>query len=135
MNEAGTIGRVLAESRVVAVVGLSDNPQRPSYRVARYLQSHGYRVIPVNPTLPEVLGEKSYPDLDAVPGPVDVVDIFRREEEAPAIVEAAIRKGAWAVWMQEGVVNETAARRARAAGVLVVMDRCMLKEHSRWAAG
>jgi len=126
-----TITQVLKESRIIAVVGLSNNPERPSYRVASYLKSQGYRIVPVNPTITEALGEKSYPDLAAIPGPVDVVDVFRKAEDVPPIVEAAIVKGAKAVWLQEGVVNEAAAGRARAAGLLVVMDRCMLKEHSR----
>jgi predicted CoA-binding protein len=95
------------------------------------LQRAGYRIIPVNPRETEVLGEKSYPDLDAAPEPIDIVDIFRRSEHVPAIVEAALRKGARAVWMQEGVVHEDAARRAEAAGLAVVMDRCILKEHRR----
>jgi predicted CoA-binding protein len=99
--------------------------------VASYLQSQGYKIIPVNPTIAEALGEKSYADLAAIPGPVDVVDVFRKPEDVPPIVEAAIGKGAKAVWLQEGVVNEAAAARARAAGLLVVMDHCMRKEHRR----
>jgi len=126
-----TITQVLKESRIIAVVGLSNNPERPSYRVASYLQAQGYKIVPVNPTITEALGEKSYPDLAAIPGPVDVVEVFRKSEDVPPIVEAAIGKGAKAVWLQEGVVNEAAATRARAAGLLVIMDRCMLKEHSR----
>jgi predicted CoA-binding protein len=98
------------------------------------MQRAGYRIIPVNPTVTEVLGEESYPSLDAVPGPVDIVDIFRRSEHVPEIVEAAIRKGAKTIWMQEGVVHEEAARRAEAAGLTVVMDRCILKDHRRLAA-
>jgi predicted CoA-binding protein len=120
---------ILKSSRVVAVVGLSSNPERPSCRVASYLKRHGYRIIPVNPRESTVLGEAAYPDLSSVPGPVDVVDIFRRPEDVPAIVEQAIKIGAKAVWMQEGVVNEAAAARAREAGLLVVMDKCMRKEH------
>ncbi len=131
MNQAGPIERILKESETIAVVGLSPHPTRASHSVARYLQAQGYRIIPVNPTVEEVLGEKSYPDLASVPEEVDVVDIFRRPEHVPAIVEAAIAKGARAVWMQEGIVHEEAAARAREAGLMVVMDRCMYKEHRR----
>jgi predicted CoA-binding protein len=131
MDVNETMTKILKESRVIAVVGLSNNPERPSYRVASYLQSQGYKIVPVNPTITEALGEKSYPDLAAVPGLVDVVDVFRKSEDVPPIVEAAIAKGAKAVWLQEGVVNEAAAEHARAAGLLVVMDHCMFKEHSR----
>ena len=120
---------ILNSSRVVAVVGLSPKPDRPSYNVANYLKENGYKIIPVNPKAGEILGEVCYPDLISIPEPVDVVDIFRRSEEAVGIVEEAIRIGAKAVWMQEGVVNEQAADRARAAGLLVVMDKCMLKEY------
>ena len=120
---------ILNASRVVAVVGLSPKPGRPSYRVASYLKENGYKIIPVNPGIGEILGETSYPDLSSIPEPVDVVDIFRRPEEVLAIVEEAIEIGAKVVWMQEGVINEEAAARAREAGLLVVMDRCMLKEH------
>jgi predicted CoA-binding protein len=121
--------------RTIAVVGLSSRRSRPSYGVSEYMQSAGYRIIPVNPQESEVLGEKAYPDLDSVPGPVDIVDIFRRSEYVPKIVEAAIRVGAKAVWMQEGVVHEEAAERARAAGLMVVMDRCILKEHRKMGLG
>ncbi|MFN7922418.1 MAG: CoA-binding protein [Bryobacteraceae bacterium] len=115
----------------IAVVGLSADPFRPSHSVSEYMQSQGYRIIPVNPNEPEILGEKCYPDLDSVPDAIDLVDIFRRSEFVPAIVDAAIRKGAKAVWMQEGVAHEEAAARARGAGLLVVMDRCILREHRR----
>ena len=124
---------ILQSVRTIAVVGLSGKRFRPSYGVAEYLQRSGYRIIPVNPEEREVLGEKSYPDLDSVPGEVDVVDIFRRSEFVPEIVEAAIRKGAKVVWMQEGVFHEEAAERAREAGLTVVMDRCILKDHRRFA--
>jgi len=127
------IAEILQSARTIAVVGLSAKRYRPSYGVAEYLKRAGYRIIPVNPEVHEVLGEKCYPDLDAVPGPVDVVDIFRRPEFVPEIMEAAIRKGAKMVWMQEGVVHEEAARRAEEAGLIVVMDRCILKDHRRWA--
>jgi predicted CoA-binding protein len=126
---------VLTASKTVAVVGLSDNPERASYHVAAYLQEHGYRIIPVNPAVTEVLGERAYPGLRDVPVPVDLVDVFRKSEAVPPIVEDAIAIGAKAVWMQEGVVHEEAAARARAAGLKVVMDRCTLKEHARLAAG
>jgi predicted CoA-binding protein len=122
---------LLCTSRVIAVVGLSSNPLRPSHGVAAYMQEHGYRIIPVNPQETEVLGEKAYPSLDAAPGKIDIVNIFRRSEFVPPIVEDAIRLGARAIWMQEGVVHEQAAAKARAAGLIVVMDRCILKEHLR----
>jgi predicted CoA-binding protein len=125
--------KILQSARTIAVVGLSGKRYRPSYGVAEYLKRAGYRVIPVNPEETEVLGEKSYPDLDSIPGEIDVVDIFRRSEFVPEVVEAAIRKGAKVIWMQEGVVNEEAARRARDAGLTVVMDRCILKDHQRLA--
>ena len=122
---------ILSFSRVVAVVGLSSKTDRPSYEVASYLKQQGYRIIPVNPMEKEILGEICYPDLASIPEPVDVVDIFRRSEEVLSIVEEAIKIGAKAVWMQEGVVNGEAAARAREAGLLVIMDECMLKEHQR----
>jgi hypothetical protein len=125
------IADILGAARTIAVVGLSARLSRPSHGVAEYLQRAGYRIIPVNPNIAEVLGEKSYASLDAVPEPVDIVDIFRRPEHVPAIVEAAIRKGAKTIWMQEGVVHEDAARRAESAGLTVVMDRCILKDHRR----
>jgi len=125
------IADILGAARTIAVVGLSARLSRPSHGVAEYLQRAGYRIIPVNPNIAEVLGEKSYASLDAVPEPVDIVDIFRRPEHVPAIVEAAIRKGAKTIWMQEGVVHEVAARRAESAGLTVVMDRCILKDHRR----
>jgi predicted CoA-binding protein len=131
MTEAAAIAGLLRDSRTIAVVGLSAKLWRPSHGVSEYMQRNGYRVIPVNPGIAEALGEKSYPDLDAVPDPVDIVNIFRRSEYVPEIVEAAIRKGAKAVWMQEGVIHERAAARARAAGLTVVMDRCILKEHRK----
>jgi predicted CoA-binding protein len=122
---------VIRTARTIAVVGLSSKRYRPSYGVAEYMQRAGYRIIPVNPHEKEVLGEKCYPSLEAVPGPVDIVDIFRRAEFVPDIVAAAIRIGARSIWMQEGVVDEDAAKTARAAGLPVVMDRCILKEHRR----
>jgi predicted CoA-binding protein len=122
---------ILDSSRVVAVVGLSPKPERPSYTVASYLKEQGYKIIPVNPGAQEILGEVCYPDLGSISEPVDVVDIFRSSEEVPAIVEEAIKIGAKVVWMQLGVINEEAAARARGVGLLVVMDRCMLKEHQK----
>jgi predicted CoA-binding protein len=125
---------VLSSCHVIAIVGLSPDPGRPSYNVARYLQENGYRIIPVNPQTKEILGEICYPDLVSIPEKVDAVDIFRRSEEVLPIVEQAIKMGARAVWMQEGIINEAAGRRAADAGMLVVMNRCMLKEHRRTIA-
>ncbi len=126
-----SISELLESARTIAVVGLSGNRARPSNGVSEYMQRAGYRIIPVNPRETEVLGEKAYPDLDSVPVKIDIVDVFRRPEHVPAIVEAAIRIGAKAVWLQEGVVHEGAAERARGAGLEVVMDRCILKEHRK----
>jgi len=123
--------KILNTYRTVAVVGLSPKPDRPSNHVANYLKEQGYRIIPVNTYAGEILGETCYPDLSSIPEPVDVVDIFRRSEAVPPIVEEAIKIGAKAVWMQEGVINDEAAARAKEAGLLVVMDRCMLKEHRK----
>jgi uncharacterized protein len=125
------VHELLANSRVIAVVGLSPTRSRASYGVAQYLQSAGYRIIPVNPNVSEVLGEKTVARLEDIGEPVDIVDIFRRSECAGEIVDAAIRIGAKAVWMQEGVRDEEAAARAREAGLLVMMDSCILKEHAR----
>jgi predicted CoA-binding protein len=125
------IPELLKDSHTIAVVGLSSNPMRPSNGVAEYLKRAGYRVIPVNPNEQEVLGEKCYGSLEEVPEKIDMVDIFRRSEYVPEIVESAIKVGAKAVWMQEGVIHERAARRARQAGLEVVMDRCTLKEHRK----
>ena len=125
------ISEILRVCRTIAVVGLSAKRYRPSYGVAEYMQRAGYRIIPVNPHETEILGEKCYPDVESVPEPIDIVDIFRRSEYVPEIVEAAIRKGAKVVWMQEGVIHEEAARRAQEAGLEVVMDRCILKDHRR----
>jgi hypothetical protein len=125
------LSELLRASHTIAVIGLSSKRHRPSYGVAEYMQSAGYQIIPVNPFETDVLGEKAYAELEAVPGRVDIVDIFRRSEFVPEIVDAAIRIGARAVWMQEGVIHEEAAAKARAAGLEVVMDRCILKEHRR----
>ena len=131
INHPNTIQTILTECRVIAVAGLSSNPIRPSYGVAKYMQEHGYRIIPVNPNETEVLGEKSYASLREVPEPLVLVNIFRRSEDAGAIVDEAIALNARAVWLQEGVIDEAAATRAEVAGLLVVMDRCLLKEHLR----
>lgn len=122
---------LLGGAKTIAVVGLSSNPLRPSFGVSEYLQSHGYRIIPVNPNETEVLGETCYRSLLDVPETVDIVDIFRRSESVPEVVDEAIQKGARCIWMQEGVVHEEAAAKAEAAGIPVVMDRCILKEHRR----
>jgi predicted CoA-binding protein len=124
------IDEILKSCRTIAVVGLSSNPSRPSYRVAGYMQAQGYRIIPINPNETNVLGEPAYPSLASVPGTVDLVDIFRKSEDVLPIVEEAIARGAKAIWMQEGVVNEAAAARAGQAGLPVVMDRCWCKEHA-----
>jgi predicted CoA-binding protein len=124
-----TVEEILNKSQTVAVVGLSANPERPSHIVASYLKEKGYKIIPVNPGEKTILGETSYPDLTSIPEKVDVVDIFRRSEDVPAIVREAIKTGAKAVWMQEGVTNKEAAAEARKAGLKVVMDKCMRKEH------
>jgi hypothetical protein len=125
------IPEILKSSRTIAVVGLSGNPMRVSNGVSAYMQRAGYRIIPVNPQETEVLGEKSYARLEDVPDKIDIVNVFRRPEFTPEIVESAIKVGAKTVWMQEGVVNDDAAARARAAGLEVVMDKCILKEHRR----
>ena len=124
-----TIKDILETYRTIAVVGLSSRPYRASHGVSRYMQRAGYRIIPVNPLETEVLGEKAYPSLDDVPESFEIVDIFRRSEFVPDIVEAAIRRKAKVIWMQQGVVHEAAAERARAAGLEVVMDLCILQEH------
>ena len=123
--------KILSSARTIAVVGLSADPMRPSHGVARYLQRAGYRIIPVNPNVGEVLGERAYPGLHQVPDPVDVVEVFRRSEFVGAIVDDAIAIKASAVWLQDGVVDEDAAARARAAGLDVVMDDCMMRRHAQ----
>ena len=123
--------KILNSSRTVAVVGLSSKPDRPSYKVASYLKEQGYRIIPVNPTEEEILGELCYQNITSIPESIDVVDIFRRSEKVLPIVEEAIKIGAKTVWMQEEVIHEEAAARAREAGLMVVMDKCMLKEHEK----
>ena len=125
------IGDILKNYRVVAGVGLSPKPERPSYQVAEYLKQHGYRIIPVNPGQREILGEKCYPSLKDIPFPVEVVDIFRNVEAIPAIVDEAIQVGAKAVWMQLNLVEPESACKAKEAGLQVVMDRCLKVEHSK----
>jgi uncharacterized protein len=120
---------LLQRSKTIAVVGLSDNPMRPSHGVSDYMQSHGYRIIPVNPRIQSCLGEKAYASLLDIPDKIDIVNIFRRPEFVEEVVEQAIQLKVPAVWMQEDVIHETAAEKARKAGIFVVMDRCILKEH------
>jgi len=131
INDPESIDRILTETKTIAVVGLSSDGTRASNSVSRYMQSNGYRIIPVNPNEATVLGEKSYARLEDVPDKIDLVDIFRRSEEAGQHVDEAIRIGARGVWLQEGVIDEEAARRAIEAGLDVVMDRCILKEHMK----
>ena len=129
MSQPDPIAEVLQRAKTIAVVGLSSNPLRPSHGVTAYMQSHGYRIIPVNPNIEECLGEKAYASLRDVPEKIDIVNIFRRPEFVPEIVDEAIRLKVSAIWMQEDVIHEKAAEKARQAGILVVMDRCILKEH------
>lgn len=128
-----TTKEILETYKRIAVVGLSSNTWRASYGVSRFMQTVGYEITPVNPNENEVLGQKAYATLDEVPGPLEIVNIFRRPEFVPEIVESAIRRGAKVVWMQEGVIHEAAAQRARAAGLEVVMDRCILKEQMKYS--
>ncbi len=129
MTQPDSIADLLKSAKTIAVVGLSSNPLRPSHGVTAYMQSHGYRVIPVNPNIHESLGEKAYRSLSDVPEKIDIVNIFRRPEFVEAIVDEAIRLKVPAIWMQEDVIHEKAADKARQAGIFVVMDRCILKEH------
>jgi predicted CoA-binding protein len=129
MDEA--INHILDTAKTIAVVGFSSRPQKAGYYVPAYLQEHGYRIIPVNPNLDEGLGQQVYPDLASIPEPVDLVLIFRRSEAVPPFVQEAIDIGAKAVWMQSGIYHEAAANQARAAGLAVVMDACMMIEHRR----
>jgi predicted CoA-binding protein len=128
-SQADPIAELLRRARTIAVVGLSNNPLRPSHGVSAYMQSQGYRIIPVNPQIESCLGEKAYASLLEVPEKIDLVNIFRRPECVEEIVDQAIHLGVPAVWMQEDVIHEVAAEKARKAGILVVMDRCILKEH------
>jgi predicted CoA-binding protein len=126
-----SVVKILKSFRDIAIVGVSASPEKPSNIVFKYLTEHGYNVIPVNPTISEVLGKKCYASLSAIPEKVEVVDIFRKSEDIPPIVDEAIKIGAKAIWMQEGIVNNAAADKAQAAGLLVVMDKCMRKEHMK----
>lgn len=135
MSDINTLRRVLKSSRTIAVVGLSADWFRPSYFAAKYMQEHGYRIIPVNPKYDEILGERSYPDLASIPEPVDIVDVFRKPADALAIAEQAIAIGAKTLWLQIGVINPEAQARAEAAGLTVVMDRCVKIEYARLFGG
>ena len=129
LSASDKIGELLVNSKTIAVVGLSSDPTRPSFGVSQYMQRKGYRIIPVNPNERTVLGEKAYQSLSEVPQKIDIVDVFRRSEFVPGIVDEAVRLHIPALWLQEGVVHEAAARRAQEAGITVIMDRCILKEH------
>jgi len=135
MDDINALRRILREAKVIAVVGLSADWFRPSYFAAKYMQEHGYRVIPVNPKYAEILGEKCYPSLPDIPQPVDIVDVFRKTADVMPIAEDAIKIGARVLWQQLGVRNEEAAAKARAAGLLTVMDRCVKIEHGRLFGG
>ena len=135
MEDINTLRRILRESKTIAVVGLSADWFRPSYFAAKYMQEHGYRIIPVNPKYPEILGEKCYPSLRAIPHKVDMVDVFRKTQDVPPLAEEAIAIGARVLWQQLGVRNEAAAARARAAGLEAIMDRCVKIEHGRLFGG
>jgi predicted CoA-binding protein len=131
MNNDQTMKDILLSAKTIASVGLSSNMEKESYWIVAYLQEQGYRVIPVNPTADEILGEKAYPDLESIPEKIDVVQVFRKPEDVPPVVDSAIKVGAKVVWMQEGIVNEEAAQKARQAGLQVVMDACMRATHRR----
>ena len=128
-NANDEIGNLLKKAKNIAVVGLSDSPLRPSYGVSAYMQSHGYKIIPVNPSIRGALGEKAVPTLTEVQERIDIVDVFRRSEHVAEVVDEVIRLKVPAIWLQEGVVDEAAAEKARQAGIQVIMDRCILKEH------
>ena len=131
MNSDKVMKEILLSIKTVASVGLSSNPAKESFGIVQYLKDQGYRIFPVNPTATEIMGEKAYPDLSSIPDKVDVVQVFRKPEDVPPIVEDAIKIGAKVVWMQEGVVHEGAAQKARDAGLQVVMDACMRATHRR----
>lgn len=135
MADDASIRKILGEIHTIAVVGCSKDPAKDAHRVPKYMQMHGYRIIPVNPTATEILGEKAYPSLDAVTVPYDAVDIFRPSLDVPPIVEQAVKGPAKVVWMQLGIRNEEAAKKARAAGKTVVQDRCMMRDHARLFGG
>ena len=129
MNNENEMRDILLSVKTVASFGLSSNQEKESYWIVKYLQEQGYTIVPVNPTAAEILGEKAYPDLESIPGKVDVVQVFRKSEDVPPVVDSAIKIGAKVVWMQEGIVNEEAAQKARDAGLQVVMDACMRAAH------
>jgi len=131
MNDDQMMKDILLSAKTIASVGLSSNQDKESYWIVSYLKEQGYRIFPVNPTADEILGEKAYPNLESIPEKIDVVQVFRRSEDVPPVVEAAIKAGAKVVWMQEGIVNEEAAQKAREAGLQVVMDACMRVTHRR----
>jgi uncharacterized protein len=131
MNNDQMMRDILLSAKTIASVGLSSNQEKESYWIVSYLKEQGYRIIPINPTADEILGEKAYPDLESVPEKIDVVQVFRRSEDVPPVVDSAIKAGAKVVWMQEGIVNEEAAQKAREAGLQVVMDACMRMTHRR----
>jgi hypothetical protein len=131
MNNDQMMKDILLSARTIASVGLSSNPEKESFWIVKYLQDQGYRIIPVNPMADEILGEKAYPDLESVPEKIDVVQVFRKPEDVPPVVDSAIKVGAKAVWMQEGIVHKEAAQKAREAGLQVVMDACMRVTHRR----
>lgn len=131
MNNDQTMKDILQSAKTIASVGLSSNQEKESFWIASYLKEQGYRLIPVNPTADEILGEKTYPDLESIPEKIDVVQVFRRSEDVPPVVDSAIKAGAKVVWMQAGIVNEEAAQKAREAGLEVVMDACMRMTHQR----
>ncbi len=131
MDRDADLKEILLSAKTIASVGLSSNPNKESYRIASYLKEQGYRVIPVNPTASEIMGETSYPDLQSVPEKIDVVQVFRKPEDVPPVVDDAIQAGAKVIWMQEGIVHEEAAEKARQAGLQVVMDTCMRVAHRR----
>lgn len=131
MNDDQMMKDILTSAKTIASVGLSSNQEKESYWIVSYLKEQGYHIIPVNPTADEILGEKAYPDLESIPEPIDVVQVFRRSEDVPPVVDSAIKAGAKVVWMQEGIVNEEAAQKAREAGLQVVMDACMRMTHRR----
>lgn len=135
MSDIATLRRVLRDNRSIAVVGLSADWFRPSYFAAKYMQEHGYRIIPVNPKYPEILGEKCYPDLASIPEPVGLVDVFRKPADCVSIARQAVEIGAKALWLQIGVVNEEARAIAEAAGLTVVMNRCMGETHAELGLG
>ena len=134
-DDISSLRRILQSCRSIAVVGLSADWNRPSYFAAKYMQEHGYRIIPVNPRYPEILGEKCYARLEDIPGPVDMVDVFRRSEDVGPIADSAIAIGAKCLWQQLGVLNREAEAKARAAGLQTVLDRCVKIEHARLFGG